>query len=109
MSDNTAAAASPVAEPREFSPGRRYWLSFCALLSAVLLSALAVIYTTHLDRGRLNVLQQLEQRRNALQVEYRQLLLEQSSLVSQGRVENMAVSELGMETPDMSKVVVLDD
>jgi len=94
---------------RERSPSRRYWLAFCTLLVLVMISALAVIDSTHVSRRRLNALQQLELQRNAIQVEYTRLLLEQSSLVSQGKVEDMAVSELGMETPDMSKVVVLGD
>jgi cell division protein FtsL len=100
--------ASPLlAQRRKRGPGRIYWLGFCVLLLALMGSALAVIYTTHVNRGRLNALQQLEQQRNAMQDEYGRLLLEQSSLVSQGKIEDMAVSELGMQTPDMSKVVVL--
>jgi cell division protein FtsL len=94
---------------RERTPSRRYWLAFCVLLTLVMVTALAVINSTHVSRGRLHAMQQLELQRNAIQVEYTRLLLEQSSLVSQGKVEDMAVSELGMETPDMSKVVVLGD
>ncbi|MDR0781611.1 MAG: cell division protein FtsL [Pseudomonadales bacterium] len=103
----TTEAAPLQAVQRERNPGRGYWLGFCALLLLAMASALAVIYATHLGRGRLNVLQLLEQQRNAVQAEYGRLLLEQSSLVSQGKIENMAVSELGMQRPDMSKVVVL--
>jgi|ADGO01.1.fsa_nt_gi cell division protein FtsL len=107
MTDATPLLAAK--RERERMPSRRFWLLFSVLLAAVTVSALAVIDATHVSRRRLNALQQLEIQRNAIQVEYTRLLLEQSSLVSQGKVEDMAVSELGMETPDMSKVVVLGD
>jgi cell division protein FtsL len=64
------------------------------------------VYTTFTSRHLLNSLQELEKQRNRLQVEWSQLLLEQSSLVAQGKVEDTAIAELGMEVPDMSKVVV---
>lgn len=103
MTAQNVAAATSAAR----APGLGFWLTFAVLLGAIALTALGVINTTHVSRHRLNTLQQLEQKRNAIQVEYGRLLLEQSSLVAQGKVEDMAVSELGMETPDMSKVVVL--
>lgn len=86
--------------------GRRFWTAFFTLLGATTLTALAVVYSTFTSRHRLNELQDLEKQRNRLQVEYRQLLLEQSSLVSQGRVEDAAIAELGMQVPDMNQVVV---
>jgi cell division protein FtsL len=84
----------------------RFWLVFGALLAAVTLTALSVVYTTFTSRHLLNELQDLEKQRNRLQVEWGQLLLEQSSLVAQGKVEDTAIAELGMEVPDMNKVVV---
>ncbi|MEX2367113.1 MAG: cell division protein FtsL [Pseudohongiellaceae bacterium] len=83
------------------------WAMFLFLLIAVMISAIGVVYSTHQSRNLLNELQQLEIVRNQLQVEWGQLLLEQSSLVSQGRVEDIAMSELGMEVPAMENVVVL--
>jgi cell division protein FtsL len=64
------------------------------------------VYSTFASRHLLNELQDLEKRRNRLQVEFGQLLLEQGSLVAQGRVEDTAIAELGMQVPDMNKVVV---
>ena len=66
-----------------------------------------MIWSTHKSRHLLNELQQLEQQRNDLQVEWGQLLLEQSSLVSQGRIENLAIAELGMKIPVTENVVVV--
>lgn len=77
------------------------------LLMLTTVSATGVIYSTHKSRYLLNELQQLERQRNNLQVEWGQLLLEQSSLVAQGRIENLAIAELGMKIPTMENVVVV--
>lgn len=77
------------------------------LISLVTGSALAVVYTTYESRHKLNELQGLERERNQLQVEWTRLLLEQSSLVAQGKVEETAVSRLDMAVPDLEQVVVL--
>lgn len=84
----------------------KFWLAFLTLLAAGTLTALSVVYTTYESRQLLNSLQDLERQRNRLQIEWGQLLLEQSSLVTQGKVEDTAIAELGMEVPDMNKVVV---
>lgn len=86
--------------------GGRFWTVFLTLLAAVTLTALSVVYTTFTSRHLLNSLQDLEKQRHRLQVEFSQLLLEQGSLVAQGKVEDTAIAELGMEVPDMNKVVV---
>ncbi len=77
------------------------------LLMLTTVSATGVIYSTHKSRYLLNELRQLESQRNKLQVEWGQLLLEQSSLVAQGRIENLAIAELGMKIPTVENVVVV--
>lgn len=77
------------------------------LLMLTAVSATGVIYSTHKSRYLLNELRQLERQRNNLQVEWGQLLLEQSSLVAQGRIENLAIVELGMKIPTVENVVVV--
>lgn len=83
------------------------WLCFTGLLVITTASATGVIYSTHKSRHLLNELQQLENARNDMQVAWGQLLLEQSSLVSQGRIENLAIAELGMKIPALENVVVV--
>ena len=83
------------------------WLVFFISLILVCSTALGVIYATNESRHLLNELQILENKRNALQVEWGQLLLEQSSLVSQGRVEDIAIAELGMKIPAMENMVMV--
>jgi len=77
------------------------------LLMLTTVSATGVIYSTHKSRYLLNELRQLERQRNNLQVLWGQLLLEQSSLVAQGRIENLAIAELGMKIPTVENVVVV--
>lgn len=83
------------------------WFVFFLCLTLVCSSALGVVYAVNESRHLLNELQVLENSRNALQVEWGQLLLEQSSLVSQGRVEDIAVAELGMQIPAMENMVMV--
>ena len=87
--------------------GLKLWLSLCCLLVVTSASATGVIFSTHKSRHLLNELQKLERQRNGFQVEWGQLLLEQSSLVSQGRIENLAITELGMKIPATENVVVV--
>ena len=84
-----------------------FWGGFYLLLLVVCISALGVVYATHSSRHLLNDLQTLENERNALQVEWGQLLLEQSSLISQGRVEDIARAELKMIIPSQEDIVVV--
>jgi len=85
----------------------RFWGQLFVLLAGIAVTALGVVLTTFNSRHLLNQLQQLEQERNQLQVEWGQLLLEQSSLVAQGKMEETAISQLGMEVPVPEHVVVL--
>jgi cell division protein FtsL len=86
---------------------RMEWMAFFLSLVLVCGSALGVVYAVNESRHLLNELQVLENKRNDLQVEWGQLLLEQSSLVSQGRVEDIAIAELGMKIPTMENVVMV--
>ena len=87
--------------------GLKAWLCFICLLLVTTTSAMGVIFSTYKNRHLLNDLQQLEKQRNELQVKWGQLLLEQSSLVSQGRIEVLAIAELGMIIPASENVVVV--
>jgi cell division protein FtsL len=77
------------------------------LLAANLVSALAVVRTRHGNRTEFVELQQLEARRDALEVEWGQLQLEQSAWATHGRIEQAAGKELGMRIARGDDVVVL--
>lgn len=94
-------------EAKAINIGKKAWVSFCVVLLGVMVSAIAIVDSTHQSRLLLNELNQLENQRNELQITWNQLSLEQSSLVSQGRVEDLAITVLGMEMPVMEDVVVI--
>ncbi|HEY9037020.1 MAG TPA: cell division protein FtsL [Pseudomonadales bacterium] len=76
------------------------------LWGLVLVSALAVIYSTHRSRQMFDELEGLSQEQNRLEVEWGRLLLERSTRSSLGAVENTARS-WGMREPVMNDVRVI--
>lgn len=77
------------------------------LAAVVLLSALAVIDARHENRALFAQLQQLRQQRDQLNVEWGQLLLEQSTWSTHARIEQLATGELDMQMPAHPKLVVV--
>jgi cell division protein FtsL len=77
------------------------------LVTAMLSSALAVIYTKHLSRGLFAELQALQRVRNELNVEYGRLLLEQTTWSTHGRIEQIARTQLEMLTPSANTVMMV--
>ncbi|MFK7160951.1 cell division protein FtsL [Marinospirillum sp. MEB164] len=74
------------------------------LLLLLLASAQAVIHWTHASRGLQVRLQILHTERDALQVEWGRLLLEESTLVSPARLEQQADQQLGLRFPERKDV-----
>ena len=77
------------------------------LLVAILISALAVIYSTHSYRSTFSMVEQEEQQTHVLQLQWGQLLLEQSSLATPARVEELAVKQLKMTLPGQKNTYFL--
>ena len=78
-----------------------------ALLLAVLISALAVVYITNLHRLTFSQLQVEEQKAHQLQLQWGQLLLEQASLATPARVEQLAGEKLHMLLPANKQTIIL--
>ncbi len=74
-----------------------YWLMM--LLVAVLVSALAVVYSTNSYRSTFSQVEQQQQQTHSLQLQWGQLLLEQASLATPARIEEMATEKLKMVLP----------
>lgn len=81
----------------------RSLLVICLML-AVLGSALAVINTSYRHRMVFHELQQSRDQTNNLDVQWGQLLIEQSTFGLEGRIERRAREELGMKLPDWSTI-----
>ena len=77
------------------------------LLVLLVMSAQSVVFSTFQARGHINYLHQLEKERNAMQVEWVQLLLEQSAWASHSRVETLVTEQLSMSIPDAQHVIVV--
>ena len=79
------------------------------LATAVLLSALATIYITHVSRLMHAGLQHSLFEQDRLHVEHGQLLLERSAWMMQGRIQTLAENKLGMVIPDSKSVVIVQE
>jgi cell division protein FtsL len=77
------------------------------LLAIVLLSGLSVVLTTHGNRFTFNELQVLKDHANKLEVEWGQLLIEQSTFGVEGKIEEKAVEDLQMHIPELSNIVMV--
>jgi cell division protein FtsL len=77
------------------------------LLLAVVASALLVVYAVHRNRVQFVALQQAQEQRDELNVEWGQLQLEESAWGTQARVEQVARKKLDMRMPRQKEIVVI--
>ena len=77
------------------------------LFIAVVVTALAVTYSSHLNRQAFHQLQTELMIKNELLEEWGQLLLQHSTLTAHGRVDAVAREQLGMDVPAPSQVQVV--
>lgn len=106
LQGRTMVAARP--DARQGAADRPWlWINL-SLAGAVLLSAFAVIHSTHACRELYTRLQELEARQWNLQEDYGRLLLEESTWASHYRVERVARTELRMIEPDLSLYRVVE-
>ena len=74
------------------------------LASAVLGSGLGVVHIQHTNRQLFIELQKLQKERDHLEIEWELLRLEQSTLVTDAAVENVARTRLNMLIPNPNEV-----
>lgn len=77
------------------------------LLLLVLVSALAVVQLRQETRQRYAALQQFQAQRDALNIEWSQLLLEEGAWSQHRRIETLARAQLGMSVPDPKHVTAV--
>lgn len=73
--------------------------SLLLVLAAVMVSAIAVVWTRHQSRVLFVQLNQLQAQRDELNIAYGQLELEQATWAEPRRIDNEARTKLGMSTP----------
>ncbi|MDH3513248.1 MAG: cell division protein FtsL [Gammaproteobacteria bacterium] len=77
------------------------------LFVAVLLVSMAVVQMRHESRHRFSELQAQQAERDALNVEWGKLLLEEGAWSQHRRIEVMARTRLGMSSPDSARIRVV--
>lgn len=77
------------------------------LLAMVIVSSLAVVTSQHRARLAFVGLEQAQLKQRALEVEWGQLQLEQSTWAMHARVEKLATEKLQMQLPDATHVQVV--
>lgn len=79
-----------------------------ALLALVIISACALVYVRHQHRVTFVALQELLQQRDQLNIQWGQLLLEQSTFSFHHYVNTTARKRLGMRLPQPEAIITLD-
>lgn len=77
------------------------------LLLLVVISAFSVIYFTHMNRQTTSELETLRTQRDELDIEWRNLLLEQNSLSEHSVIESKAAKQLGMKRPSADSEIII--
>jgi cell division protein FtsL len=78
------------------------------LLAFVTISALGVVYTRHQSRSLAVSLGELENARDETIAEWSRLQLEQAWLADASHVERKARTELGMDQPAETRILVVE-
>ena len=85
----------------------RFGFTYIVLLS-VLLSAFSVIYYSHVNRQATSELEILLSVKDELNIEWRNLLLEQNSLAEHSAIESKAKKLLKMKRPDANSEIIIN-
>ena len=84
------------------------WL-LMLLLMAVGATSIAVVHAKYLTRIQFAALQELRAKRDALDVDWNRLRLEEAALSTHVRVERKARAELGMYLPRLEDVLLIEE
>ena len=82
-------------------------LLLAVLLLANVASGIAVVFARHAHRELFTELSKLEKARDALNIEFGRLQLEQATVAEATRIDQVARVRLGMKFPETADVVVI--
>ncbi|GEM_PF-6531050 len=77
------------------------------LLSVLMMSAIGVVYSSHLSRQLFTEQALLLDRNDQLQLEWAKLLLEQGTMSAPSHIENVAVGDLRMVLPEVAEIELI--
>jgi len=100
-------ANSKMALPLEILHDIQRHIFIYLLLLTVVASAFSVIYFTHLNRQTTSSLEVLLTERDELDIEWRNLLLEQNSLAEHSTIESKARNLLQMKRPNINSEIII--
>lgn len=78
------------------------------LIVLIVASALGVVAAQHKSRKLVTEIEREQERMRALEVEFGQLQLEQSTWAAHARIEKIARERLGMRAPSAGQVLAVD-
>ncbi|MCL1142898.1 cell division protein FtsL [Shewanella gaetbuli] len=81
------------------------WVLLLSII--VMINAVAVVYTSHVSRKLTSQWDQLLQQQDSLDIEWRNLLLEEQSQSEHSRVTRIATKELNMSRPLPKEEVII--
>lgn len=82
-------------------------LGIGVLLALVIMSALGVVYVKHQNRMLFVELRELQKQRDAMDVDWGRLQLEQSTWATHARIEEVARRKLAMRSVEYNEVVIV--
>jgi cell division protein FtsL len=101
---------APVTKKKRMSWSRYHKFGLTLMISFGFLNfatGMGVVYLKHESRQLYSELQRYDKQREALQVEWSQLLLEQGAWATDARVERIATERLNMKVPTANEISVI--
>lgn len=92
----------------EITQVRKPILLITVFVIVCFLSALAIVYTKHESRKLFVELEVLTTERDALNIEWGQLQIEQSTWATHARIERIAVEEMSLIRPRSEEIYVIE-
>jgi cell division protein FtsL len=80
-----------------------------ALAAFCVVTAMALVYTTHESRKLFVELETLTDERDELNIEWGQLQIEQSTWATHARIEQVATGELKLTRPEATDIFVIEE
>jgi len=92
----------------EIISGRKPFLLMAVFVVVSVLSAFAIVYTKHESRKLFVELEDLTTERDALNIEWGQLQIEQSTWATHARIERVALEEMSLVRPQSEEIFVIE-